>query len=78
MGTCLLYFHLCRSLGYAIEWSFLVGFLPAFAVAAFAARFLTSRPRFWPAADLVLATLSFSTYFWSSVLFIKWKLVVGS
>ena len=78
MGTCLRYFHLCRSLGYAIEWSFLVGFLPAFAVAAVAARFLTSRPRFWPAVDLVLATLSFSTYFWSSVLFIKWKLVVGS
>jgi hypothetical protein len=78
VGTCALYFHLCRSLGYAIEWSFLTGFLPAFAVAAIAARFLTTRHRFWPAIDLVASAVSFSAYFWFSVIFIKWKLIVGS
>ena len=78
VGTCLLYFHLCRSLGYAIEWSFLVGFLPAFAVAALAARFMTTRMRFWPMTDLAFSAFSFSAYFWFSVIFIKWKLVVGS
>ena len=78
IATCAVYFHLCRSLGYAIEWSFLTGFLPAFPVAAIAARFLTKRHRFWPAFDLVASALSFSTYFWFSVIFIKWKLTVGS
>jgi len=78
IAVSLLYFHLCRSLGYAIEWSFLVGFLPAFPVAAVAARFLTTRPRFWPALDLIVSVISFSAFFWSSVIFIKWKLVVGS
>jgi hypothetical protein len=78
IGTCVLYFHLCRSLGYAIEWSFLVGFLPSFAFAAVAARFMISRSRFWPVTDLIFATVSFTAYFWSSVIFIKWKLVIGS
>jgi outer membrane protein assembly factor BamB len=78
IGTCLLYFHLCRSLGYAIEWSFLVGFLLAFPVAALASRLLTSGLKYWPLTDLALSTISFSAYFWFSVIFIKWKLAVGT
>jgi outer membrane protein assembly factor BamB len=78
IGVCALYFHLCRGLGYAIEWSFLVGFLPAFVVAACCARFLTTRWRYWLVTDLIFSTLSFTAYFWFSVMFIKWKLVVGS
>ena len=78
IGTCAVYFHLCRSLGYAIEWSFLVGFLPAFVFAAIAARFMTTKTRLWPVTDLTFAIISFTAYFWSSVIFIKWKLVVGS
>ncbi|RLS77769.1 MAG: hypothetical protein DWI02_09550 [Planctomycetota bacterium] len=78
IGVCLLYFHLCRGLGYAIEWSFLIGFLPAFAVAAVAAMFLTTPRRWWPVIDLACAAISFSAYFWFSVIFIQWKLVVGS
>ena len=78
LANCALYFHLCRSLGYAIEWSFLTGFLPAFPAAAIAARYLTTRRRSWPAFDLVASALSFSAYFWFSVIFIKWKLTVGT
>ena len=78
IGTCALYFHLCRSLGYAIEWSFLTGFLPAFAVAAMASRYLTTRRRYWQISDLVVSAISFSAYFWFSVIYIKWKLIVGS
>ena len=50
VGTCFLYFSLCRGLGYAIEVVVsLVGFLPAFPVAAWAARFLmTLGSKFWP------------------------------
>lgn len=78
IGICTLYFHLCRSAGYAIEWSFLVGILPGFPIAILAARFLTTRWRFWLVTDLLTATISFSACFWFSVIFIKWKLVVGS
>ena len=78
IGICALYFHLCRSLGYAIEWSFLTGFLPAFAVAAIASRYLTTRGRYWVISDLVVSAISFSAYFWFSVIYIKWKLNVGS
>ncbi len=78
IGTCALYFHLCRSLGYAIEWSFLTGFLPAFAVVAIASRYLTKKHRYWLVSDLVVTTISFSAYFWFSVIYIKWKLIVGS
>ncbi len=78
IGTCALYFHLCRSMGYAIEWSFLTGFLPAFAVAAMASRYLTAKYRYWLISDLVVSTISFSAYFWFSVIYIKWKLIVGS
>lgn len=78
VGSCFLYFSLCRALGYSIEWSFLIGFLPAFFVAVWAGRFLAFRRRFWPITDLCCSALSFTTYFWSSVMFIKWKLVVGS
>lgn len=78
VATCLLYFHLCRSLGYAIEWSFLTGFLPAFPVAAIASRYLTSGHRWWLMRDLMASMTSFSAYFWFSVIFIKWRLSVGS
>lgn len=78
IGVCVLYFSLCRSFGYAIEWSFLVGFLPAFVVAAVAARCLTTHWGFWLLTDLIGALLSFTGYFWLCVLFIKWKFVVGS
>ena len=78
LGTCLTYFQMCRRIGDAIQWSFLVGFLPSFLVAALAARFLTTRFRFWPVIDLIVAACSFSAYFWLSVAFIKWKMVIGS
>ena len=78
IGICALYFHLCRSLGYAIEWSFLTGFLPAFAVAVIASRYLTTQYRYWLMTDLVVSAISFSAYFWFCVIYIKWKLIVGS
>jgi outer membrane protein assembly factor BamB len=78
IGTCALYFVLCRSAGYAIEWSFLVGFLPAFPVAIATAKCQSAHARFWPATDLITSGMSFTAYFWLSVTFIKWKLVVGS
>ena len=78
IAICALYYYLCRSAGYAIEWSFLVGLLPGFPIAILAARFMTKRPRFGIMTDLVFSTLSYSGCFWCSVIFIKWKLVIGS
>ncbi len=78
VATSGLYFHLCRRLGLSIEWGFLVGFLPAFPVAALCARGLLARHRFALATDLPCAAASFTVYFWSCGLFLKWWLQVGS
>ncbi len=78
LATSGLYFHLCRRLGLSIEWGFLAGFLPAFPVAALCARGLLARHRFAPVTDFLCAVVSFSVYFWSCGLFLKWWLQVGS
>ncbi len=78
LATSGLYFHLCRRLGLSIEWGFLTGFLPAFPVAALCARGLLARHRFALLTDLLCAAVSFSAYFWSCGLFLKWWLQVGS
>ena len=78
IATSGLYFHLCRRLGLSIEWGFLAGFLPAFPVAALAARGLLARWRLFPLTDLLCAAASFTAYFWSCGWFLKWWLQVGS
>ena len=78
IATSGLYFHLCRRLGLSIEWGFLAGFLPAFPVAALAARGLLVRWRLFLFTDLLCAATSFTAYFWSCGLFLKWWLQVGS
>lgn len=78
LAASTLYFHVCRSLGMSIEWAYLIGFLPAFPVAAFCSRTLSRPGRFWPMTDPLLAVVSFSAYFWASAWFMKWWLVVGS
>lgn len=72
-ALCGLYFHLCRWLGLAIEWGFLMGFAPA-APLAFAAAWLGSRRggRYAPEAAAYFA--SFSVYYWTSVLLVAWWL----
>jgi hypothetical protein len=80
LGLCALYFHLCRRLGLAPEWSFLAGFLaaiPCSVLAIAAERVSTHRWRIVLVRVSLLA-LSFSAYYWSSVLFMKWRLVAGS
>ena len=38
LAACLGYFHLCRQLGLAMQWIFLIGFLPSWPLAVPAAR----------------------------------------
>lgn len=78
IAVSILYFHLCRTLGLSIEWSYLIGFLPAFPIAALCARPLVSRHRYVMVVDPILAAVSFSAYFWACAWFMKWWLVVGS
>ena len=78
LATSGLYFHLCRRLGLSIEWGFLTGFLPAFPIAALCARGLLARHRLALLTDLLCAAVSFSAYFFSCGLFLKWWLQVGS
>ena len=70
LGLCGLYFHLCRSLGLAIEWTFLIGFGWSFPVAALAAWLPFRRLRWSFVWETAAWLASFSLYYWSSVLFV--------
>lgn len=75
---CGLYFHLCRRMGLATEWSFLTGYMLACPVTMLliwsARRF--HLPDRW--ITLPVHLCSYSLYFWGSVLFMKWRMQVGS
>lgn len=70
LALCGLYFHLCRSLGLAIEWTFLTGFGWSFPVAALAAWLPFRRLRWSFVWETTAWLASFSVYYWSSVLFV--------
>lgn len=70
LALCGLYFHLCRSLGLAIEWTFLTGLSWSFPVAALAAWLPFRRLRWQLAIESAAWLASFSLYHWSSVLFV--------
>jgi outer membrane protein assembly factor BamB len=72
LGICFGYYKLCAAIGYAVGWCFLVGFLPASAPAALAAR----QRRWW--LRWLLDALGFSIYFWLSGMSPEWKSRVGS
>ena len=63
LAACLVYFHLCRVLGLAMEWVFLLGFLPSWPIAIPAA--VRLRRDRHPAEDLAWALLSFSLFYWA-------------
>ncbi len=75
---CGLYFHLCRQLGAAIEWSFLGGFIAAYPVSILGDWLLRRlcRYHFW--MMIVVHVTSYSAYFWGCAWFAKWWLRVGS
>jgi len=77
-GVSALYFHLCRKSGLSIEWGFLSALLPAFPVMALIGLELQRRSRFRLWIDPFCMVASFSAYFASAALFIKWWLRVGS
>ena len=71
LAVCLTYYLVCRRLSLAIEWIFLMGFLPSWPIAVPAA-YRLQRPGH-PIWDFVWATASFSAYFWSAAAMILWK-----
>ena len=70
LAACLGYFHLCRVLGLAMEWVFLLGFLPSWPVAIPAALRLCRNRRLLE--DLLWAFLSFSLYYWACGGYLTW------
>jgi outer membrane protein assembly factor BamB len=71
-AVCLLYFDACRRLDLAMQWVFLIGFLPSWPAAVPAAYLLRRDLRPW--CDVVLAPAAFSAYFWGSAAFVAWRL----
>jgi len=78
LAPCGSYYHFCHMLGLATEWSFLVGFLPSFPIASLASRWLTRSHRWSWLTDIAASLISFTAYFWSSVVFVKWWLAAGT
>ena len=73
LALCALYFHLCRWLGLAIEWSFLTGFAGALPAAILAA-WLASKHRPRTLLPAIVHLASFSLYYWTCIGFIAWRL----
>lgn len=72
LGVCMGYFLVCRRLSLALEWIFLLGFLPSWPIAVPAAYKLQGEGHLgW---DLLWVVLSFSAYFWAAGGFILWKM----
>lgn len=71
IAVCLSYYLLCRRFGMAVQWPFLLGFLPSWPVAVPAAYRL--RRRGHPLRDFVCAALSFSVHFWVVGGYLLWK-----
>jgi hypothetical protein len=62
--VCVGYYDLCRRLGLAPAWVFLLGFLPSWPLAIPLAQRLFKKRRIWTHAIWVI--LAFSLYFWAS------------
>lgn len=78
LGVCGLYFHLCRLLGLAPEWSFLTGPAAALPVILIGAALVNRQTRWkWP-VEWAAAALSFSAFFWGSIGFMKWRMTMGN
>jgi hypothetical protein len=73
-----LYFHLCRWLGLAIEWSFLTGFIGALPFAALAAWLGQPSQRSFALGRAAALVVSFSAYYWSCVGFAFWRMSGGA
>ncbi len=71
LAMCLAYYLVCRRLSLAIEWIFLMGFLPSWPIAVPTAYRLQRQGH--PIWDFLWAVASFSAYFWSAAAVILWK-----
>ncbi|MGD0516349.1 MAG: PQQ-binding-like beta-propeller repeat protein [Thermoguttaceae bacterium] len=73
VAVCLSYFHICRQLGMALQWTFLLGFVPSWPLAIPAAYLLARRPQLF--RDVMLAAAVFTLFFWSCGGYILWRSV---
>jgi outer membrane protein assembly factor BamB len=71
VAVCLVYFHACRQLGLALQWGFLLGFVPSFPLAVPAAFWFARRPRLL--RDVPLAAAVYTLFFWSSGGYLLWQ-----
>jgi hypothetical protein len=71
VAVCLTYFHVCRLLGMAMQWLFLLGFVPSWPLAIPAAYYLERRPRL--IRDVILVTAVYTLFFWTCGGYILWR-----
>ena len=71
LAVCLAYFPACRRLSLAIEWIFLLGFLPSWPIAVPAAYRLRTAGHLL--RDFLWAALGFSAFFWAAGGLMLWR-----
>ena len=73
-AVCTAYFHFCQRLDLAMQWAFLIGFLPSWVVAVpFAYRL---RGGASPFVHYACGFAAFSAYFWATAAFIAWRMTL--
>ncbi|MCI0685007.1 MAG: hypothetical protein L0Y71_23160 [Gemmataceae bacterium] len=75
LAMCWLYYVACQQLGLATAWAFLIGFLPAWPLAAPAARSWVARASWWRRGAWLAA--AYSVFYWSGGAFIAWKTAIA-
>ena len=71
VAVCLTYFHICRRLGMAVQWTFLLGFAPSWPLAIPAARLLSRGPRL--IRDILMAAAVFTLFYWACGGYVLWR-----
>ncbi len=75
VSVCVLYFLVCRRLSLVFEWTFLMGFAAAIPF-SLAGRLRHQHPVFAWIWKVLSVGLAFSAYYWSSVAFIHWRVLL--
>ncbi len=74
IGVCLGYYLICRERSLALEWTFLLGFLPSWPIAVPAAYRLRRQGPPW--REFLWAGLSFSVFFWAVGGILLWRVAM--
>ena len=72
LGTCMVYFLVCRRLSLVFEWVFLCGFVAALPFCLAGVLSFRQRSWYWCWEGL-MTSVAYAAFYWSSVAVLAWK-----